>query len=220
MNLDAAMIKIHRLVEMCAAESDLRKDSSLRERNVEKLDQGDKVLIYRPLSSDAKSSVGWIDGYSVLNSKLNNFSVKLKNDANGKTDWVHRSHIRKIYPRPSHLEDDSDDECDSQQIIKIPHENSKNDESSSGGVECSHDISKKEVANNTIKSEADDSICSNQSQRQIVDESQLARLFKNANSKRKSKKKKVPTEPSRRSTRDRTKVEKLQIGSTKGQSYD
>ena len=222
MNLDAAMIKIHRLVEMCAAESDLRKDSSLREVNVEKLDQGDKVLIYRPLSREANASVGWIDGYSVLNGKLNNFSVKLKNDANGKTDWVHRSHIRKIYPRPSHLDDDSDDECDSQQIVsaKIPNESSKNDESSSGGVECSHDISKKEVANDTIKSEADDSICSNQSQRQIVDESQLARLFKNAKSKRKSKKKKVPTEPSRRSTRDRTQVDKLQIGSTKGQSYD
>ena len=109
MNLNAAMIKIHRLVELCAAESDFRKDLSLREVNVEKLNQGDKVLIYRPLSAEANSPVGWKEGYTVLDGKSNNFSAKLKNDANGKTDWVHRSQIRKLYPRPPHLNDDSDD---------------------------------------------------------------------------------------------------------------
>ena len=38
----------------------------------------------------------------------NEFAAKLKNDNNGKTDWVH---IRKIYARPSYL-DDSEDESD------------------------------------------------------------------------------------------------------------
>ena len=151
----------------------------------------------------------------------------MKNDKNGQTDWIHRTHIRKLYPRPSYLDDDSDDEDDSQPVINISRETSDDnnssdfDKSSAGGVECSTDIIKNEVANETVKTEADDSICSNQSQRQIVDESQLANLFKNvAKSKRKSRKTKTPTEPSRKSTRDRKKVEKLQIGSNKGQSYD
>ena len=212
MNLDAAMVKIHRLVEMCAADSDFKKDSKLRETKLEKLSQGDKVLIYRPLSSEANSNVGWLDGYSVLNS--NDFAAKLKNEANGKTDWVHRSHIRKIYPRPPHLNDDSDDEDESKPIIRELRETS-NDESSAGGVNDST-----ENLNVTVRSEADDSICSNQSQRQIVDENQLANLFKNAmKAKRKPRKKKVPTEPSRKSTRDRTQTKLLQIAE-KGQTYD
>ena len=220
MNLNAAMIKIHKLVELCAAESDFRKDLSLREVNIEKLNQGDKVLIYRPLSTDANSPVGWKEGYTVLDGNSNNFSAKLKNDANGKTDWVHRSQIRKIYPRPPHLDDDSDDEYDSQPIITKLCENSDVDRSSSGGVECISNISKTDFANDTIKVEADDSICSNQSQRQVIDENQLANLFKNAiKGKRKTKKKKLPSEPLRQSNRVRKSVEKLQV-SAKGQSYD
>ena len=151
----------------------------------------------------------------------------MKNEQNGQTDWIHRTHIRKLYPRPSHLDDDSDDEDDSQPVISISRETSDDsnssdlNKSSAGGVGCSTDITKIEVANETIKTEADDSICSNQSQRQIVDENQLANLFKNvAKSKRKSRKSKTPTEPSRKSTRESKKVEKLQIGSNKGQSYD
>ena len=77
------------------------------------------------------------------------------------------------------------------------------------------------VANETFKTEAGDSICSNQSQWQIVDENQWTYLFKNvAKSKRKSRKSKTSTGPSRRSTRETKKVEKLQIGSNKGQLYD
>ena len=83
----------------------------------------------------------------------------MKNDQNGITDWVHRNHIRKIYPRPPHLEDDSDDESENQPIIKIHRENSEFDKSSSRGVELDNsDIIKSEVANDTIKTEADDSI--------------------------------------------------------------
>jgi len=100
-----------------------------------------------------------------------------------------------------------------QSVISISCETSDDsnssdlNKSSAGGVGCSTDVTKIEVANETIKTEADDSICSNQSQRQIVDENQLANLFKNvAKSKRKSRKS--------------NKVEKLQIGSNKGQSYD
>ena len=225
MNLDAAMGKIHRLVELCAANADFEKDSKSRETKLEKLNQGDKVLIYRPLSTDA-NSVGWIPGYSVLDGSSNNFSAKLKNEKNGQTDWVHRNHIRKLYPRPPHLDDDSDEECESQPIILRETSDDDNssdlNKSSAGGVECSTEFMKNEVANDTVKTEADDSICSNQSQRQIVDENQLASLFKNVatKSKRKSRKSKTPTEPARKSNRDAKKVKKLQIGSTKGQSYD
>ena len=76
MNLDAAMIKIHGLVELYAANTDFQKDSKLCETNLEKLNQGDKVLIYRSLSKDANFPVGWIEGYSVLDGSNNNFSAK------------------------------------------------------------------------------------------------------------------------------------------------
>ena len=77
-----------------------------------------------------------------------------------------------------------------------------------------------EIQFTRFKVEADDSICSNQSQRQVIDENQLANLFKNAiKGKRKTKKKKSPSEPLRQSNRVRKSVEKLQV-SAKGQSYD
>ena len=145
----------------------------------------------------------------------------MKNDQNGITDWVHRNHIRKIYPRPPHLDDDSDDESENHPIISIHRENSDLDKSSSRGVELDNShIIKNEVANDTVKTEADDSICSNQSQRQIVDENQLAKLFKKAAKSKRKSRQKSPTEPTRKSTRDKKQVEKLQIGSTKGQTYD
>ena len=46
--------------------------SRLRETNLEKLKQGDEVLIYRSLSKDANFPVG----YSVLDGSNNNFSAK------------------------------------------------------------------------------------------------------------------------------------------------
>ena len=133
MNLDAALAKIHRLVDLCAKETDHKVDSSRRETNLEKLAQGDKVLIYRPLSAAADAKVEWIGGYSVIES--NDFAAKLKNDENGKTDWVHRNHIRKIYPRPSYLEYDSEDELDAEVKIITLREKSDPDNSKSRGVE-------------------------------------------------------------------------------------
>ena len=86
-------------------------------------------------------------------------------------------------------------------------------------MECISNISKTDFANDTIKVEADDSICSNQSQRQVTNENQLANLFKNAIKGKRKTKKKLPSVPSRQSDRVRKQVEKLQL-STKGQSYD
>ena len=100
MDLDASMVKIGRLVNLCAKDADHALDNTLRESKPEEFGQGDKVLIYRPLSTSADSKVDWKSGYSVL--KSNEFAAKLKNDDNGMTDWVHRTPIRKIHPRPSH----------------------------------------------------------------------------------------------------------------------
>ena len=62
MDLDASMVKIHRLVKLCAEDTDFKVDSRNREIKLEKLYQGDKVLIYRPLSTAANAKNGWIEG--------------------------------------------------------------------------------------------------------------------------------------------------------------
>ena len=215
MNLDAALVKVHRLVDLCAKDTDHKADSSRRDTNLEKLDQGDKVLIYRPLSTAANAKVGWIGGYSVL--KSNDFAAKLKNDENGKTDWVHRDHIRKIYPRPSYLEDDSDDEDDAEPQIITLRESSGPDNSKSRGVES--DIP---VANNAPDM-GDPELPSPEPQ--IVSEPEMVQEFQNALkeklTKRKNKMNKWSSEGlSRRSQRDSKAPDRLQVRSMKGKSYD
>ena len=109
MNLGAEQIKIRKLVDLCARDADSRRDSREPIKNVEFLQPGDQVLIRRPLSVHADAKIGWIEGYTVL--ETNDFAARLKNDKNGVSDWVHRAHVKKIVRRPPHLlDDDSDDD--------------------------------------------------------------------------------------------------------------
>ena len=228
MSLDVSRVKIQRLVNLCAQSTDFAIDNTLRETKSENYSQGDKVLIYRPLSTSADAKVDWKPGYSVLDS--NEFACKLKNDENGKTDWVHRTHIRKIYPRPAHLEDDSDDESESGPAITL-HDMSKNDldESSSRGVNGSKtdNIKVEDTSSSSFNASRNDSMQSN-SQKVCENEKQLAELLqkslrnKQLNRRRKDSEKKKKQNISeiavRRSGRDRTAPDRLQM-STKGKSY-
>ena len=74
------------------------------------MESGDEILLYRPLSTQAEAKFGWISGFKVLD--FTDFAVRYKNSENGKTDWVHRTHVRKLKPRPEHLDFDSDDETE------------------------------------------------------------------------------------------------------------
>ena len=225
MNLDAVLVKIHRLVDLCAKDTDHKADLSRRESNIEKLTQGDKVLIYRPLSAAANAKVEWIGGYSVLQS--NDFAAKLKNEENGKTDWVHRNHIRKIHPRPSYLEDDSDDEFDAEPQIVTLRDKSDPDNSVSRGV-GSESVSEK-GANDMVDIEpsgSDQQTSPNPGSRNViqVDESQLAKELKDALKnkqlhRRKRMNKWASDGPPRRSQRDKKAPKRLEARS-KGQSHD
>ena len=72
-----------------------------------------------------------------VNMDLYHFAVRLKNDENDNIDW---RHVRKIKPRPEHLDFDSDDE--SETIVNSSIENSDvkpaSDSSTGGGVTKVH----------------------------------------------------------------------------------
>ena len=109
MFLGSKLQKIHNLVRLSAEDADFKMDSKSKPEKVpEVLQSGDKVLAWRPLSAKAESKFDWIEGFVVIS--VNNFSAQIKNVATGKIDWYHRRHLRKIRPRPAHLDDDDDED--------------------------------------------------------------------------------------------------------------
>ena len=141
MSLGAAQRKIHKLVDLCARDADSRSDGRCPIKNLEFLRPGDQVMIKRPLSTKADSKIGWLLGYTVLETM--DFAARLKNDDTGASDWVHRAHIKKIVPRPPHLLDDDDEDSSDDEYVaddKVdakPSDSSELDDSSSGGVKRS-----------------------------------------------------------------------------------
>ena len=236
MDLDASMVKIHRLVDLCAKNADFVLDNSLRESKPENFGQGDKVLIYRPLSTSADAKVDWKPGYSVL--KSNEFAAKLKNDENGLTDWVHRTHIRKLHPRPSHLEDDSEDEMEFEPVNTLREMSAKNDpdESSSRGVNGSNtdnikveDTSSSSLDASRNDTSRNDSVNSDSRKRVCETEKEMADILQNSLRNRqikrrrtiseRNKKKNISEIAVRKSGRERKAPDRLQVDSTKGKSY-
>ena len=66
------------------------------------MNPGDKVLLYRPQSVEAKrTKMPWLEGYTVV--KSNGLVIMIKN-RDGQTDWVHRHHVRLIQERPEELD--------------------------------------------------------------------------------------------------------------------
>ena len=83
--------------------SNLKADKKTENRfnpkvSAEEIETGDQILLFRPASAIAKrQKLNWIGPYEVVAS--NNQVVKIS-DNEGKTDWVHRSHVCKKPKRP------------------------------------------------------------------------------------------------------------------------
>ena len=112
---------------------------------------------------------------------------------NGKMDWVHRTHVRKIKPRPDYLDFDSDDETDPiVNPIDNPIVKPVTDSSTGGGV---------------VK----------------VDSNDLKKSFDEPVSKAKPKKgrktKTIVPPTNSRPKRVRRSPNRLNISTTKGRSY-
>ena len=102
MNLSRQLIKVHKAVAIAAAEADEKMESRLNSSPTKPLNPGDKVLLYRPMSAEAKrNKLPWIQGYTVV--KSNNMVTKIRNDDNV-TCWVHRTQLRFVPERPEHLQ--------------------------------------------------------------------------------------------------------------------
>ena len=102
MNLSRKLIKIHKAVAVAAAEADAKMELRLNTSPNKPLNPGDKVLLYRPMSAEAKrNKLPWLEGYTVL--KSNNMVVKIRNNDNI-TCWVHRTQLRYVPDRPDHLQ--------------------------------------------------------------------------------------------------------------------
>ena len=96
---------VQKLVGVASEEADVALEVRYNSNKQAKpLKPGDNVLLYRPQSVEAKQSkMPWLEGYTVV--KSNGLVVMLRN-RHGKTDWVHRHHVRIIQERPDRLECD------------------------------------------------------------------------------------------------------------------
>ena len=61
------------------------------------------------------SQVCWIDGFVIVD--YNDFSARINDEKTGKLYWVQRKHTQKVKIRPSHLEDDLDEDYQSEDIV-------------------------------------------------------------------------------------------------------
>ena len=102
MQINALLRQVHKVVELANQEADLKMERRLNSIPSKELEVGDKVLLYRPESAQAKAThLPWLDGFTVL--KTNGMVVKVQNGQN-QTSWVHRYHLRYVPNRPNHLQ--------------------------------------------------------------------------------------------------------------------
>ena len=101
MKVNRQMIKVHKAVAIAAEAADTKMETRLNTSPTKTLNPGDKVLLYRPVSAEAKrTKLPWLEGYTVV--KSNNMVVKIRSD-NNDTCWVHRTHLRYTPDRPDYL---------------------------------------------------------------------------------------------------------------------
>ena len=105
MKVNDQMNKVFKAVAIAAKETDSKMESRLNSSPSKPLHPGDKVLLFRPESAEAKrNKLPWLEGYTVVSS--NNMVVKIRNDENV-TCWVHRTQLRYVPDRPEHLQKSS-----------------------------------------------------------------------------------------------------------------
>ena len=149
------------------------------------------------------------------------------------TDWVHRTHIRKIHPRPCHLEDDSEDEAEFEPENTLREMFSKNDPDESRGVSGGHtdNIKVEDTSSSSLNTSRNDTIRSESNKKVCETEKEMAELLQKSLKSRQMKRRRTISDrnrkkniseiavQSRKSGRERRAPERLQI-STKGKSYD
>ena len=102
MKVNQNLMKVHKAVAISAAEADEKMEARLNSVPSKPLHPGDKVLLYRPQSAEAKrTKLPWLKNYTVV--KSNNMVVQIRNEEND-TCWVHRTQLRFIPDRPEHLQ--------------------------------------------------------------------------------------------------------------------
>ena len=148
---------------------------------------GQKVCLYRPQSAP-DSKFCWIGSFTVLESNYN--VVKIRNEENGKEQWVHSYHVKPIVTRDSRLEREIDDFYDSLPPVS---------ENRGGGARPSS--------------------VSNKAPAKQATESDLKKFFKQKAPKRTRKKPTTTTTAPRRSGRQRKQTQQLNIAGTNTQSY-
>ena len=97
-----ALEKIHQHMKLCQQERNKKMELEINPKiQAETIEVGDSVLLYRPSSAAAKrSKLNWIGPYVVEAANENVINIS---DAEGNTDWVHRSHICLVPPRKTQL---------------------------------------------------------------------------------------------------------------------
>ena len=112
MNLRLALQQIHGFVKLSNQAADRAQDKRQNHHVIwQTIHIGDEIYLHRPQSTQAVTSKRpWIGPFKVL---MTNQNVVKISDAQGKTDWVHRIHIRRISDRnpaldPRRKDDDTD----------------------------------------------------------------------------------------------------------------
>ena len=202
MIIGSQLARVHKLVQFAAEETVAKFDSKVKPVKPEALQKGDRVLIYRPLNSNKEAKFDWIEGFVVVD--YNDFSARLKNEATGTLDWVHRTHIKKVHKRPPHLDDD-DDDIDSvvfENEVKTGQE-MKLEPSSTGGGDPKRVPEVRSVAKVDEKT-------------QEVSQTTLQSKRRKKNQPKENNPRTVSSGRPRRTPKP---VDHFNIGSTKGQSY-
>ena len=208
MSLGTQLSRVHKLVKFCADETIAQFDSKTKPVIPENLQIGDKVLIYRPISAQKEAKFDWIDGFVIVD--FSDFSARIKNEKTGKLDWVHRRHIRKVKIRPSHLEDDLDEDYESADIVNETSFKMKTEHSSTGGgtPRVTPAVKNIPAANLDSKVDSKAEICPG-----------AAVKVKTPKKTQSAVKTKKMVSPRKRPKRSRKPVDRLNISTNKGASY-
>ena len=102
MQINALLRQVHHRVALANDEAGHKLEASLNHLTYkDPIQVGDKVLLHRSKSTVAQlSHLPWVGHFEVT--KTNHMMCQVKNE-NGDTAWIHRAHIRRLTPRPTHL---------------------------------------------------------------------------------------------------------------------
>ena len=102
MQINALLRQVNHRIALANDEADHKLEASLNRFTYKNpIQVGDKVLLHRPQSTMAQSShLPWIGNFRVI--KTNDVMSQVENE-NGDRAWIHRAHIRRLAPRPTHL---------------------------------------------------------------------------------------------------------------------